>query len=336
MLWIDYQYVNQLGYRLDGFVKKKDSLWNARCPFCGDSSNKRKKRFYIFRGIKEFNDHLVCKCHNCGTSGTLRTILKRLDADLYKEYMLDVLKDSNPSGVVTKPFKQTESVLPADKDDFLKAYDTINELQDNHPAKMYCLDRKLPTWALDMFRWTYDFKTLASKLNKDTSDDLMENDPRIVIPFFDIHGDVVVLQGRTIGIVRPKYITVKLNQSVDKFFGEDRIDKNKPIIVVEGPLDSLFVNNGIATGDADLTRYKGAASYVYDNQPRNPVIVKRIQKTVDEGYPVFIWPNDYDNGKDINDMIINGKIDKNFSEVILANTYKGLKAKMMFNQWKKV
>ena len=33
---------------------------------------------------------------------------------------------------------------------------------------------------------------------------------------------------------------------MDKIFGLNRIDKSKPIYVVEGPIDSLFLDNCVA------------------------------------------------------------------------------------------
>ena len=40
------------------------------------------------------------------------------------------------------------------------------------------------------------------------------------------------------------------------------IDENEKIYVVEGPIDSLFIENSIATADANLT----AASEIFDKQ----------------------------------------------------------------------
>ncbi len=72
--------------------------------------------------------------------------------------------------------------------------------------------------------------------------------------------------------------------------------------------------------------------YVYDNEPRNREIVNRIAKTINRGDKVVIWPTTI-NQKDINDMVLSGQ---NIMNVLESNTYSGLKAKIKFNNWKKV
>ena len=72
--------------------------------------------------------------------------------------------------------------------------------------------------------------------------------------------------------------------------------------------------------------------YVYDNEPRNREIVNRIAKTIDRGDKVVIWPTSVVE-KDINDMVLGGH---NVMSVLESNTYSGLKAKVKFNNWKKI
>jgi hypothetical protein len=72
--------------------------------------------------------------------------------------------------------------------------------------------------------------------------------------------------------------------------------------------------------------------YVYDNEPRNTEIVKRISKTIDSGDSVVIWPSSVKE-KDINDMYLAGHAVQNMVE---SNTYRGLEAKLKLNTWKKV
>ena len=60
--------------------------------------------------------------------------------------------------------------------------------------------------------------------------------------------------------------------------------------------------------------------------------VNRIAKTINRGDKVVIWPTTI-NQKDINDMVLSGQ---NIMNVLESNTYSGLKAKIKFNNWKKV
>ena len=72
--------------------------------------------------------------------------------------------------------------------------------------------------------------------------------------------------------------------------------------------------------------------YVYDNEPRNREIVNRIDKTINGGYKVVIWPKSIVE-KDINDMVLGGH---KIMSVLESNTYSGLQAKVKFNNWKKI
>ena len=74
------------------------------------------------------------------------------------------------------------------------------------------------------------------------------------------------------------------------------------------------------------------AVYVYDNEPRNREILARIDKTIQQGNKVVIWPSDVKQ-KDINDMVLSGL---DVQSVVESNTYSGLEAKLKFTNWKKV
>ena len=126
-----------------------------------------------------------------------------------------------------------------------------------------------------------------------------------------------------------------LDDNAPKIYGLDTIRGDAPVFVTEGPFDSTFVRNSIAMcgADADVNRW-GISDpvYVYDNEPRNKEIVTRIDKTIQRGDKIVIWPNNIME-KDINDMVIAGH---NVQNLLESNTYSGLEAKLKFNLWKKV
>ena len=126
-----------------------------------------------------------------------------------------------------------------------------------------------------------------------------------------------------------------IDEEAPKIYGLDRIDSNKAIYVVEGPFDATLVENAVAMcgSDIDLRSFGWSDYiYVYDNEPRNREIVNRIAKTIDGGNKVVIWPTSVVE-KDINDMVLGGH---NVMSVLESNTYSGLKAKIKFNNWKKI
>ena len=126
-----------------------------------------------------------------------------------------------------------------------------------------------------------------------------------------------------------------IKDDAPKIYGLDQIDNKKPIFVIEGPFDATLVENSVAMCGSDLDLRSFGWSdyiYVYDNEPRNREIVNRIAKTINRGDKVVIWPTNI-NQKDINDMVLSGQ---NIMNVLESNTYSGLKAKIKFNNWKKV
>ena len=86
--------------------------------------------------------------------------------------------------------------------------------------------------------------------------------------------------------------------------------------VVEGPIDSLFLDNCIAVAGADFTRLeKENTTIIFDNERRNVELLKQIEKTIELGYKIVLWPDDLQE-KDINDMIISGKTKDEIQTII--------------------
>ena len=126
-----------------------------------------------------------------------------------------------------------------------------------------------------------------------------------------------------------------LNEEAPKIYGLDKVKTEKPIYILEGPFDSTLVENSVAMCGSDLDiRTFGWCNYiwVFDNEPRNREIVERISKTINRGDQVVIWPSNIEE-KDVNDMTLSGH---DVKSVLESNTYSGLKAKIKFNNWKKI
>ena len=61
MDYLEQKYILLLSPQLTLFKKKSNSLFNFRCPYCGDSQkNKSKARGYIFPKGNSY----IYKCHN--------------------------------------------------------------------------------------------------------------------------------------------------------------------------------------------------------------------------------------------------------------------------------
>ena len=73
---------------------------------------------------------------------------------------------------------------------------------------------------------------------------------------------------------------------------------------------------------------------VIEKGRRNVEILKQIEKTIELGYNVVLWPDDLKE-KDINDMIISGKTKDDIQTIINKNSYQGNMAKIRFTTWRR-
>ena len=159
--------------------------------------------------------------------------------------------------------------------------------------------------------------------------------PRLLIPFRNEKGEVFAYQGRAFGKEQPKYITIRLDDDTTKIFGLDRIDDTKQVYAVEGPIDSLFLDNCIAVGGADLAKLENDVVIIFDNEPRNKEICKQMDSCIGFGKRIVIWPDSMKH-KDINDMIMAGYVKEQIQEIIDDNIFSGASAKLRFSEWKKI
>jgi hypothetical protein len=75
---------------------------------------------------------------------------------------------------------------------------------------------------------------------------------------------------------------------------------------------------------------------IFDNEPRNKDIVKKMEESIEEHYQLVIWPEMMEGYKDINEMILDGFTIEEIQDIIDNNTFVNLRAKMEFIKWKKV
>ena len=333
--YIDLNYISKIQPRLQQFKKKRDYLFNFRCPVCGDSKkSKTKARAYLYR-VK--ND-MFFKCHNCSASHNLANFIKIVDRSLYDQYIFERYKGSKPVSEESLFDKFKTNIKEKLKSTPLQGLTTFKDLDNEHPAKKYLLKRKIPEQYFDKLYYSKQFQTFVNKLRPGTFGKETEKyeHPRLIIPFYDVDGEVFALQGRSFGKEQPKYITIKLKENKQKIFGLERLNTQRTIYVVEGPLDSLFVDNCIAAAGADIylpTEQKDVV-FIFDNEPRNKQIISRMYDMIDKNYKIVIWPQGTKE-KDINEMIINGKTKSQIDNIITDNTYSGLSALTQLNSFKR-
>jgi len=259
---------------------------------------------------------------------SFNNFLKQIDPAVHKQYSLEKFRD----GHTGRNFVVDEPEFHFETPKFKQGID-LPKASEDPTADGYLTGRKLDS---NKFYHTKKFKEWVNSI-KPTFDDTKYDEPRIIIPLF-YNQNLVGVQGRSLDFNNPKsvkYITVMFNEDAPKIYGLDTIRRDAPVYVTEGPFDSTFIRNSIAMcgADADVSRW-GISNpiWIYDNEPRNREILRRISKTIDNGEKVVIWPSNI-NQKDINDMVMSGL---DVQSVIESNTHSGLEAVLKFNTWKKI
>lgn len=343
--YLDVSWLQKLSSKLENFkaVGSGQRVFNCRCPICGDSKKrKRLARCYFYTS----HDSLNVSCKNCDYSRSFYNFVKEVFPEDFETYKMDQLKarlnvydfreesasapDADANAGSNNVSRETNRVL---LDEHCV---NISKLSDDHPAVVYLKGRALPETALTRLYYCDDFKELAAALSYKELSGKFPHGPRIVIPFFAIDGSISMIQGRSLN---PddylRYITIKSDENIEKVYGLDAVDYSKPVYVCEGPLDSLFLDNCIASCDSSLTRLKGDV-YIWDNEPRNPEIIKLMSSAIDNGKSVVIWPWTPDKKVDMNDMIKGGIYTiTDLKNTIQKNTFSGIKAKINFGRWKR-
>ena len=278
-VFIDRTFLLRASPKLQRFTQKKTDLYNFRCPLCGDSQkNKTKCRGFVYRK----KDDYFYMCHNCSVSTTFYNFLKQVDESLIKEYQLERYRNGTERGNYSKPDFSEAKEKPVFKERI--RLESIESLPEEHFAKRYIKSRKIPVVFESQLYFAPDFKQFVETLGIE-KETLHKDDQRLVIPFYDSKKNLIAIQGRALGKSELRYITIKLNDDFDKVFGLDRINQDEMIYVVEGPIDSMFLENAVATADANLESItklfdKSQVTLVFDNEPRNKQIVEKINLTI--------------------------------------------------------
>ena len=341
-LSVDSKYIGIISHRLRNFKRKNDYVWNFSCPICGDSKkNASKARGYVYKK----GNNLFYSCKNCGLGTSLGKLLEQVDGTLYKEYILERYK-SGESG--NSNYKEPTFNVPSprfDKLDKPKIFEHA-EFCSNLPTEHFCLtylkNRQIPQEFYSQLLFTSHYKQFIDTLVPNHGKKLVD-DARVIIPFYDSYNNLIAVSGRALETSDKtlRYITIRTTDNEEKLvFGMDRLSVHEPVKVVEGPIDSLFLKNCVASGDANLAMVAnnisaGKKVLIFDNEPRNKDIVKMMQESIKSNHHIVIWPSTIQ-GKDINEMVLNGHTPDEVESIISSNTVSGLEAQLKFNFWKKV
>jgi len=285
------------------------SYYNFRCNICGDSKiNKYKKRGYILK-----KDRYVYYCHNCGASMGAISWLKRFFHSYYLQYK-SYLFNTNTDELDRKE-KEFEEKLKKEKIEEIKRK-KINEVENlkyaerldlksknklHLDATEFCKKRKIPLEKIKTFYVVVD--------------GFYKN--RLLIPFRNKKNKTIYYQCRALYNDEPKYLNRPFGKT-NAIYNFDFVDKNNIVIILEGVIDSFFVENSISVLGTKIK------TEVYDKIDRIPNKVFLFDNDADgrsfslkylkKGHYVFNWKKflahyKIINIKDINDFIISSNKD---------------------------
>jgi len=361
--YVDLDFVNRLSTRFDRFriTNQSPLKVNFRCPLCGDSKkSKTKSRGWIL----EKDNKLSYYCHNCFASHSFGKFIKEVDHFMYDEYITTKFMEgkenrkpnlfATPKGIegssggskilsVSNEIKiDKDEDAVEDTDANLGRIKNINDLSPDHPAIAYLESRKIPKKSYERLYYAPKFKKWVNSIipNKFPDSALKQDEPRLILPFIDEDGVMNGFTGRSFDPdANLRYISITINDKKAKVFGLDNLDSNRRYYTFEGGIDSLFIDNSIAMAGADLDFSKLPNSQnnviVYDNEPRNKEIIAKMNKTIEAGHAIVVWPDGIVE-KDINNMILKeGYSAEDIQNILENNTYSGFNASIAFNKWRK-
>jgi hypothetical protein len=187
-----------------------------------------------------------------------------------------------------------------------------NELIDK--ALNYIRGRKLDT-AINKSKNL--FLSLKDFIHKD----------RLFIPFYDENKKIIFYQTRCLDDSQPRYLGKQNSEKT--IFNIEKIDPSLDyIFLLEGPIDAMFIKNGVGVAGINLTNLQKEQLsryplhqriWVLDNPRIDSTSNNKIQELISKEEKVFCWNNQY---KDLNEWCVSENINEIQPDIILNSLYK--------------
>lgn len=233
-----------------GTLSNQGANISVVCPICkqkeGGNYSKRKLAIHTSR--------LVCKCWICSYKGrNIVNILRRYHPGYLAEYLTKF--------VGTQQLKCAEDIiaLPEQEEPDLKLPSgfVLLAAEMNKQADMYLSYRSALNYIAGRFNARLEDLNPGDmwywKFGISLNDQRYAN--RVIMPSFDMSGELNYYTCRAIYKTRPKYINPGVHRE-DIIFNEMNISWNMPLILVEGPMDLVKCgsdNNATCLLGSDLT-----------------------------------------------------------------------------------
>jgi hypothetical protein len=306
-------------YAIDPTFRKHDNTYNAACPVCKEGKSLgKKKRLFFYPESNTFH------CFNCSKTWSAYNWITsvcnmskdEIDHEINSNsYSTDVSKKQNFDFIKVKT-KQSP-ILPFD---FINLFDPVQQAYYKSNKyfndAMQCIKDRLLDTAINK----------SSNLYISLTDFYHKN--RLCIPFYDRNNKIVFYQTRALDKSEPRYLgKIGSDKTV---FGIERVDVNLPyIFMFEGPIDAMFVKNGVSLAGLTMTETQKMQLaefplhkkiWVLDNPNIDESANTKIRELKMKREYVFKWKLGM-SYKDFNEMAIfedKNEIDYN---IIIENLY---------------
>lgn len=322
-VYIDQRYITLISGQLKNFRNSGNGLFQF--SHTCEGPNPKKRRGYFYQKGMGYN----FMCHHCSESTKFSTFLSSISPSLHDEYRMEVFKESMGDKEKFEPKWEEKEKAPEIKKKTVapEGLTSYNDLRADHPALKVLEKRCIPQSLYHRFYFCRDFYKFAGKYHRSFSK-MTEKIPRLVIPYRNKDDEIFGFTCRAYNNDTPKYIELKIDDSSDMIYGLDKVDTTKKIIVVEGPIDSMFLPNAVAAGGASyqgefFDANKDNLIIVPDNDwVRNRQVYQQVEKMAKKGHTIALLPDTF-GGKDINTLIMNGKTAEDISNVIYSSAKSG-------------
>lgn len=295
--------------------RRDNQTYNASCPICKEGSSAgKKKRLFYYTKTKSFY------CFNCNKSWmAFKWIMDACNMaarDIYKE----IDSETNKSDITSRIFnptlsKKEHNTLPYDSISIEEPLHLLKYKDNNFfkKANSLLLERRLST-AIN--RPKKFFISLTDFKHKN----------RLCIPFYNLNGDIIYYQTRALDGSTPKYLC---KYGEKELYGISSLKAEcNYIFIFEGPIDSMFVVNGVGVLGLNITQHQQDTLnrfpfhkkiWITDNQNIDQAAKEKTEVLCKKKTPVFIWPKNI-NVKDFNELAVLLKQDSISHEFIIKHT----------------
>lgn len=309
------QYVLSKFYAYAGepTFRKFDGTYNASCPVCREGKSwLKKKRLFYYPSTNTFY------CFNCSKSWNAINWIQDSSGLTRQEIELEAYNGDHSLDVS----RQITNFKAPRKEKPTLPYDSINLFNINQITH-YTNNDQVKT-ALNYIK----SRRLDTAINKCSSYYISLTDffhkNRLCIPYIDRRGKILFYQTRALDNSEPRYLN---KIGYDKTcFGLDKIDPNLDyIFIFEGPVDAMFVKNGISLAGLTMTNLQQnqlaefpfhEKIWVLDNPSKDEAAKQKIFDLISAKEKVFRWPSNC-SYKDFNEWAVKeGKDEIPFNYII--------------------